>query len=278
MSAPTPFAALHHRAGEPLLLPNAWDHASAALLAEQGFPAVGTTSLGVAAAAGLPDGVAATRAETLRLARRLGRTGRYLLSVDVENGFSDDPGEVGSLAAELADAGAVGINLEDGRADGTLTPAALHAAKIAAVRSAAPGLFVNARTDTHWLAVPDAGRETDRRLAAYRQAGADGVFVPGLADPAAIAELCATLDVPLNILYSPTGPTVPDLAALGVSRVSLGSLLYRTALAAATATAVAIRAGAPAPDPGTGTPGYAAVQALHHDRPGPVPPAGPPPR
>ncbi|WP_327678727.1 isocitrate lyase/PEP mutase family protein [Kitasatospora sp. NBC_00458] len=268
-SAPTPFAALHRRAGEPLLLPNAWDHASAALLAEQGFPAIGTTSLGVAAAAGLPDGAAATRTETLRLARRLGRTGRYLLSVDVENGFSDDPEEVAALAVELAGAGAVGINLEDGRADDTLAPAALHAAKIAAVKAAAPGLFVNARTDTHWLAVPDPGPETGRRLAAYQEAGADGVFVPGLTDPSAIEELCATLDVPLNILYSPAGPTVPHLADLGVSRVSLGSLLYRTALAAAVAGATAIRAGAPAPSPGAEVPGYAAVQAFHHDRPGP---------
>lgn len=116
------FKALHHDPDGPLLLPNAWDHASAAALAGQGFAAIGTTSLGVAAAAGLPDGHAATREETLRLARRLGG-GAFLLSVDGEGGFSDDPAEVAGLARELARAGAVGINLEDGRADGTLTPA-----------------------------------------------------------------------------------------------------------------------------------------------------------
>ncbi|WP_405020678.1 cytochrome P450 [Kitasatospora sp. NBC_00070] len=238
---PSAFAALH-RAGAPLLLPNAWDHASAALFAAQGFPAIGTTSLGVAAASGLPDGAGATRAETLRLTRRLGG-GAFLLSVDVEGGFSEDPDEVAELARELAAAGAVGINLEDGRADGTLAPVGLHAAKIAAVRAAVPGLFVNARTDTHWLGGRQA--ETALRLDAYQQAGADGVFVPGLTDPAEIAAVLARLDVPLNVLHSPTGPTLPQLADLGVSRVSLGSLLYRAALGAALGALEDIRSGRP---------------------------------
>ncbi|GAB2945375.1 isocitrate lyase/phosphoenolpyruvate mutase family protein [Micromonospora polyrhachis] len=251
----TTFAALHHT-GTPLLLPNAWDHASATALAQQGFPAIGTTSLGVAAAAGLTDGTAATRDETLRLAQRLGN-GPYLLSVDAEAGFSNDPDEVGEFARDLAAAGAAGINLEDGRDDGTLTPVAEHAAKIAAVKAAAPDLFVNARTDTYWL----GGRETEtpRRLDAYRQAGADGVFVPGLSNPAGITALTKMLDIPLNILYSPSGPTVTQLGEIGVARVSLGSLLFRTALAAAVATAVDIQAGRPV----TGkAPTYAEVRDL----------------
>jgi 2-methylisocitrate lyase-like PEP mutase family enzyme len=251
----TPFAALHHP-GTPLLLPNAWDHASAAALAAQGFPAIGTTSLGVAATAGLPDGAAATRAETLLLTRRLG-AGPYLLSVDAEAGFSDDPEEVGRFAAELASAGAVGVNLEDSRGDGTLVPAAVHAAKIAAVKAAAPDLFVNARTDTHWLGGREA--ETVARLDAYRQAGADGVFVPGLSDLAGIAALVKAVDAPLNILYSPAGPTLAQLGDAGVARVSLGSLLFRVALGAALDAAVAVRAGHPV----TATPpAYADVQRL----------------
>jgi 2-methylisocitrate lyase-like PEP mutase family enzyme len=236
----TSFAALHHT-GTPLLLPNAWDHASAAALARLGFPAIGTTSLGVAAAAGLRDGMAATKGETLLLARRL-RKGPFLLSVDAEGGFSDDPTEVAELARELATAGAVGMNLEDGRHDGTLTPVDVHAAKIAAVKAAVPDLFVNARTDTYWLG---GGGDTSRRLDAYRQAGADGVFVPGLSDPTGIAALVKTLDVPLNILYSPSGPTVDQLGELGVARVSLGSLLFRVALSAAMGAATDIRAGRP---------------------------------
>jgi len=257
------FAALHH-ADAPLLLPNAWDHASAAALAAQGFVAIGTTSLGVAAGAGLADGSAATRDASLALALALG-SGPFLLSVDAEGGFSDDPAEVAEAARELAAVGVAGINLEDGRGDGTLAPAELHAAKIAAVKAAVPGLFVNARTDTHWLArsAPSSGdgsgRETIRRLDVYQQAGADGVFVPGLSDPARIEALVTALDVPLNILYSPTGPTVPALADLGVRRVSLGSLLYRRALGAALETAALIRAGLPVEG---AAPTYDEVQAL----------------
>jgi 2-methylisocitrate lyase-like PEP mutase family enzyme len=131
----------------------------------------------------------------------------------------------------LAAAGAVGINLEDGRADGSLSPVGLHAAKIAAVKAAVPDLFVNARTDTHWLGGHE--EETAGRLAAYRSAGADGVFVPGLSDPARIAALVRTCELPLNVLHTPTGPTVAELGALGVRRVSLGSLLFRCALGAA---------------------------------------------
>ncbi len=251
-----PFTALHHT-GTPLLLPNAWDHSSAAALAEVGFPAIGTTSLGVAAAAGLPDGTAATRAETLLLARRLG-SGPYLLSVDAEAGFSDDPEQVAELAHELAAAGAVGINLEDGRPDGTLTPTDLHAAKIEAVKAAVPDLFINARTDTYWLGGREA--ETVRRLDAYRQAGADGVFVPGLRDLTAITALVDRLDdAPLNILYTPAGPTLAELGDAGVARVSLGSLLFRVALGAAVDAAVDIRTGRPV----TGrVPTYDEVQSL----------------
>ncbi|MFI1568557.1 isocitrate lyase/phosphoenolpyruvate mutase family protein [Streptomyces sp. NPDC020490] len=244
----TAFADLHH-ADERLLLPNAWDHASATALAAQGFPAVATTSLGVAAAAGLPDGASATGDETLRLALVLGSE-PFLLSVDAEGGFSDDPDEVGEFARQLAVVGAVGVNLEDG-----LGPVRRHAAKIAAVKAAAPGLFVNARTDTHWLGEGDA-EDTLRRLDAYQEAGADGVFVPGLTDPRRIAALVSHLDVPLNVLYSPDGPALPHLADLGVRRVSLGSLLYRRALGAALEAVADIRAGR---TPRGRTPAYADV-------------------
>lgn len=160
------FRALHHT-GRPLLLPNAWDHASAAALAARGHPAIGTTSLGVAAAAGRPDGTAATAQETLALARRLANL-PVLLSVDIEAGFSDDPAAVAGYVAELAGLGVVGINLEDGRADGTLTEPECVAAKVAAVKAAVPDLFVNARTDTWWLGVDDPLPQTLARAHAYR--------------------------------------------------------------------------------------------------------------
>ncbi|MFJ5896717.1 isocitrate lyase/phosphoenolpyruvate mutase family protein [Streptomyces sp. NPDC093064] len=247
----TAFADLH-RADEPLLLPNAWDAASALLLAARGFPAIGTTSLGVAASAGLPDGAAATRELTLRLALLLGSQ-PFLLSVDAEGGFSEDPDEVAEFARQLWEAGARGVNLEDG-----LGPPDRHAAKIAAVKSAVPGLFVNARTDTYWLDDGDVTR-TLRRLDVYQQAGADAVFVPGLTEPEAIAALVKHLDAPLNILYSPAGPAVPHLADLGVRRISLGSLLYRRALGAAVEAMAAVAEGHA---PEGAAPSYAEVQAL----------------
>ncbi|MCX3061228.1 isocitrate lyase/phosphoenolpyruvate mutase family protein [Streptomyces beihaiensis] len=173
--------------------------------------------------------------------------------------------EVADLARKLYDTGAAGINLEDGLPDGRLTPVGLHAAKIAAVKAAVPELFVNARTDTHWLGRQED--ETPARLAVYEQAGADGVFVPGLSDPDTIADLVGTLVVPLNILYTPDGPSLAELAALGVRRVSLGSLLYRRALAAAVDAATAIRDTRPTD---LTCLSYAQVQATaHRDAPGP---------
>ncbi|MFC4020128.1 isocitrate lyase/phosphoenolpyruvate mutase family protein [Micromonospora sp. GCM10011542] len=252
------FHALHH-AGRPLLLPNAWDHASAAALAARGHPAIGTTSLGVAAAAGRPDGAAATGAQTLALARRLARL-PVLLTVDVEAGFSADPAVVADYVAELAGVGVVGINLEDGRADGTLADPEDTAEKIAAVKAAVPELFVNARTDTWWLKVTDPLPRTLARSRAYRAAGADGIFVPGIADPATLRLLAERIDAPLNALYQPGGPGLEELGRAGVARVSTGSLLFRAALAAAVDTAEAVRAGGVAASPAL--PSYAEVQGL----------------
>ncbi|MEU1589840.1 isocitrate lyase/phosphoenolpyruvate mutase family protein [Micromonospora sp. NPDC005710] len=254
-------AAFHalHRAGHPLLLPNAWDHASAAALAARGHPAIGTTSLGVAATAGLPDGVAATAVETLALARRLARL-PVLLTVDVEGGFSDDPAEVAGYVAELAGLGVVGINLEDGRADGTLVDTEVTAAKVAAVKAGVPEVFINARTDTWWLGVDDPLPRTLARAHAYRLAGADGIFVPGTVDLAVLRVLTERIDAPVNALYQPGGPGLTELGRAGVARVSTGSLLFRAALGAALTAADAVRLGGSAAP--TRLPSYAEVQAL----------------
>lgn len=244
------FAELH-RTGKPLLLPNAWDYASAAVLVAEGFAAIGTTSLGVAAAAGLPDGSGATKDETVALARRLTRLPCYV-TVDIEGGFSDDPGEVAALGAELASLGLAGVNIEDGRDGGRLAEPAHQQRLIAALKDAAPGLFVNARTDTHWLGT---GEDPVARVRAYRDAGADGVFVPGLTDETTIAAVVAAVDVPVNVL---AGPPLRRLAELGVRRVSCGSLLFRAALEAVVRTVDTVAAdGAISP-----VPSYADVQAL----------------
>ncbi|MEV6899882.1 isocitrate lyase/phosphoenolpyruvate mutase family protein [Amycolatopsis sp. NPDC051372] len=251
----TSFAALHVP-GKPLLLPNVWEFGFAAALAAAGHPAVGTTSLGVSAAAGLADGAPASRAATVALTRALAPLD-VLVSVDVADGFSADPAEVADLVAELAEAGAVGVNLEDGRADGTLAPVEVQSALIAAVRSASP-VFLNARTDTHWLGSGPVSAAI-ARARAYRDAGADGVFVPGLADPGEVAEVVAAVDVPLNVLFLPGRVTLAGLAELGVARVSLGSTPYRVALAAALATVDAARDGTSLPLP---PPSYAEVADL----------------
>lgn len=233
------FAALH-RPGSPFLLPNAWDVSSALLLADAGFPAVGTTSLGVTAAAGEIDGAGTGRDATVAMARAILPRLAVPVTIDLEGGYSDDPGAVADLAAELADLGAAGINLEDGR-DGGLRTVAAHAAIIRAVVAAAPGLFVNARTDVFWLqAGPSTGRlgAATARLLAYQDAGASGLFAPALTELADIAALTRRIELPLNVLWQPD-TTVAEFGSVGVARVSTGSALYRRALAAAVAAAVA---------------------------------------
>jgi 2-methylisocitrate lyase-like PEP mutase family enzyme len=254
------FAALH-RPGAPLFLPNAWDYASAVVLAKAGYVAIGTTSLGIAAAAGKPDAAGVTREETLAVTRLLSSL-PLLLTVDIESGFSDDPDEVAALAQQVSDAGAVGVNLEDGRPDATLTTGALHCAKITAIKTRTPDLFVNARTDAFWLAdehaPPPLGQALER-ASAYCAAGADGIFVPGAGDIATVATLSAQIDAPLNILYMPGRHTFRSLAEANVARVSTGSLLFRAALQAVVQTAHAAWTDAVADDPDR--PGYAQIRA-----------------
>jgi 2-methylisocitrate lyase-like PEP mutase family enzyme len=251
------FRALHH-AAEPLLLPNAWDYASAAALVDAGFAAIATTSLGVAAAAGKPDASGATLPENLSLVRAAARL-PCLLSVDIEAGFGADPAGIAAVAEQLAEAGAVGVNIEDGRPDGSLADPSLQADTIHAVKSRVPGLFVNARTDAYWLKVDRPLPETLSRTAAFARAGADGVFVPGITGDDDISSLIAHATVPVNVLFIAGRHTLPGLAALGVHRVSLGSLLFRAALHATVRTARAIAAGRPI---ATGLPTYGDVVSL----------------
>lgn len=233
------FRALHD---DFLLLPNAWDAASASALARAGFTAVGTTSLGVAAGAGLRDGLGVSRAETVALAARLAGL-PVPVTVDVEGGFGDDAGAVRDLGRELAALGIAGVNIEDGRDNRGLVDAAHQARLVTAIGES--GLFVNARTDTHWL---DTERDsTLDRVRAYVDAGADGVFVPGMVADHEIQALVAAMPVPVNLVFQPGRLSIDTVRALGVRRVSTGSLLFRAALAAALETAGAVRDGVPLP-------------------------------
>jgi len=251
------FRALHHGA-RPLLLPNAWDHATALALAAEGYAAVGTTSLGVAAAAGKADAEAATRAETVALAGVAARL-PCPLTVDVEGGFGGGREDIAMLCAELAGLGAAGVNLEDGRTDGRLVDPRFQADAVAAIKARVPDLFVNARTDAYWLGIEDPLRTALDRASAYTEAGADGVFVPGIATDADISTAVDNVPVPLNVLFLPAHHTLAGLASLRVARVSLGSLLYRAALHAAVATARAVADGTPV---AADLPSYGEVQGL----------------
>ncbi|MCU4187015.1 isocitrate lyase/phosphoenolpyruvate mutase family protein [Acidiferrimicrobium sp. IK] len=238
-----------HRGDTPLILPNAWDFASGAAFADAGFLAVGTTSLGVAAANGLPDAAGATLTQTLDLASRLVKLD-VPITVDLEAGFGQDPSE---LSAQLWELGVAGVNIEDGRSDHLCEPVE-QARFLRAFKDGAPGLFLNARIDTYWLGImTDSTLERAKR---YEQAGADGVFVPGLTDDRAISATANGVDVPLNVLAQ---PDAGRLAALGVRRISTGSLLYRSALGAAVQVAASLRDGRPL-DPQA--PSYEAVQTL----------------
>jgi 2-methylisocitrate lyase-like PEP mutase family enzyme len=250
----TEFADLH--AGpRPLVLPNAWDVPTALAFAAAGYRAVGTTSLGVSASHGVPDGGQATREWNLALARSLARL-PVLLSIDSEDGYSDDPAEVAAYVAELTALGIVGINLEDSTA-GLLVEPDAFAAKAAAVKRTAPDLFLNARVDTYWFHQDDTLEKTLARATAYLEAGADGIFVPGVSDPDLIRAITGALPAPVNVLPV-SGLSVSDLAALGVRRVSSGSLPYRAALTAAVEAAGAVRDGAALP----ASVSYADLQAM----------------
>ncbi|MDX8034538.1 isocitrate lyase/phosphoenolpyruvate mutase family protein [Lentzea sp. BCCO 10_0856] len=240
------FRALHHQT-EPLVLPNAWDHTSAAALHAAGFPAIGTTSLGVAAAHGIPDGMGQAGAQAIALARLLADL-PCPVTADLESGFGATPEE---LAETVAGLGVAGINLEDGRPHGLAAPEE-QAKLIEAVKRRAPGVFVNARVDTHWQGT--AIDETRDRAKRYVDAGADGIFVPGVTEPHDIEKLAGL--APLNVLAQQRTPK--ELGDLGVKRISTGSLLFRAALRHTVATARAVRDGQPAGAAFS----YAEVQAL----------------
>ncbi|HMA48245.1 MAG TPA: isocitrate lyase/phosphoenolpyruvate mutase family protein [Magnetospirillaceae bacterium] len=218
------FRQLHH-ADKPLLLANAWDAGSARLIESLGASAVATTSAGIDWALGYPDGNLLPIARLAEMTASITRLIRIPLSVDFEAGYSDDPAEVAENIKPILDAGAVGINIEDGG-----QPPALLAAKIERVKgvAAAKGidLFVNARTDVYLRGlVPEPRRiaESLARGKTYREAGADGLFVPGLIANEGIEAVVKGADLPVNLLAWPGLAGAEELGALGVKRISAGS-------------------------------------------------------
>jgi 2-methylisocitrate lyase-like PEP mutase family enzyme len=228
-----------HRGPGVLVLPNAWDVASARIFEGAGFPAIATTSAGIAYSLGYPDGQRIPREEMLARIGRIARAVNVPMTADVESGYGPTPEDAARTARELIQTGAVGMNLEDstGRADQPLCSLELAVEKIQAVRQAALDLHapivVNARTDVYLLGGgnPEADfTEAVRRLLAFREAGADSVFAPGLKDAETIGKLVKAVECPLNILAGPGSPTIGELKELGVARVSVGSGPMRATL------------------------------------------------
>jgi 2-methylisocitrate lyase-like PEP mutase family enzyme len=234
------FHDLHHQ-GVPFVLPNAWDVPSALAYLADGFTAIGTTSFGVSASRGHPDGGRATRDGNIALAAALA-TLRCYVSVDIEDGYSDDPQAVADYAAQLP---IDGLNIEDST-DGRLIDPALAAAKVAAIKQRDPEVFINARVDTYWLGQEANLASTIERALRYVDAGADGIFVPLANDRDELAEIIRNVPRPLNTLPV-SGITLAELAQLGVARVSTGSVAYSAGLYAAAAAARAVRDGQPLP-------------------------------
>lgn len=242
------FGALHHT-GEILILPNAWDAASAAVMADASAKAVATSSAAVAWSHGYPDGDALPLPLLLATIEAVARVVSVPVTADIEGGYTDDLGQLSETVKAVIGAGAVGINLEDGRRDPDL-----HARKIGAARKAADAagvaLFINARTDVYLQGLAEghaAYVETTERAERYRNAGASGVFVPGPSDPDLIGRLADEIKLPLNIMLLPGLAKAAQLQALGVRRVSSATAPFRAAYATvAKATAAFLADGDPA--------------------------------
>jgi 2-methylisocitrate lyase-like PEP mutase family enzyme len=220
-----------HRGSRILVLPNAWDGGSARVFEQAGFPALGTTSAGIAISLGYPDGERISRDDMIAAVARITRVVDIPVSADLEMGYGVTAAEVADTARAAMAAGAVGLNVEDGRPDGgRVIEIEEHTERVRAIRAAADGagvpFVINARVDVYLLNIGDATwrfEETVRRAHAYRDAGADCIFVPLVNDAATIGRLARSIDAPLNVLAVAGTPPAAELQALGVARVSVGS-------------------------------------------------------
>ena len=217
------FRRLHH-GKRILVLPNAWDAASARIFEEAGFPAMATTSGGIAFSLGCPDGEQVPFKDMAAAVRRIACAVRVPVSADIEAGH----GNVARTVQAIVRAGAVGINLEDAR-DGRLYDLPEQVDRIRQARKAGGRIVINARVDG-FLSGQLSFEETVDRCRAYRNAGADCVFVLGARDARTLRALVLTVGGPLNVIAGPGVPTVPKLQALGVARVSIGSGTMRSTM------------------------------------------------
>ena len=228
------FRALHAQDGL-FVMPNPWDAGSARLLASSGFEALATTSAGLAWSLGKLD-QRVSRDELVAHVAALSAATDLPLNVDSERCYPDDPGGVAETVALLADAGAAGCSIEDydpvaGAMDDVETAAVRVSEAAAACRAPAEPMVLTARAENHIRGVDDLD-DTIARLLAYREAGADVVYAPGLVDLGRIAAVVEAVRIPVNVLALPGGPSIRELEQVGVRRVSTGSLLASAAYGA----------------------------------------------
>ena len=254
---------LHHQP-QPLVFVNAWDAASARIVAELGFPAVATTSAGIAFAEGFPDGQAIPRERMLAHVAKIAGIVDLPVTADLEGGYGPTVSDAVATLRGAVEAGAVGMNFEDSTThDAPLLPIDAQTARIRAMRAAAKELglpfVINARVDVFRVADNEDAQctETIARARAYLDAGADCIFVPFIAEERLIGRLAAAIPGPMNVLAGATTPDVATLTRLGVRRISLGSAPASHLLAAFRRAALEVR--------DAGTYGFAADRISHAD-------------
>lgn len=240
---------LHH-GPRILVLPNAWDVASARIFEDAGFPAIATSSAAVANSLGYPDGQRISRDEMLEVVARIVRAVSVPVTADMEAGYGKTPEDLAKTAVAIVESGAVGCNIEDCPAEGSreLFPVALQQQKLRAMLEAAEKrglhLVINARTDIFLEGIGEPSTRAERtieRLNAYRDAGAESLFAPGVKDPDIIAKIARGVRGPLNILATAGTPPAHELEKLGVARISVGSGPMRACMGLAQRIAKQIR-------------------------------------
>jgi len=230
-----------HEFGKILILPNAWDAVSAKIFETEGFKAIGTTSAGISASLGYPDGQRMSLLENIEVVKRIVNNSSLPVSVDIEAGYSENIEGVVESAKAALDAGAVGINIEDstGIDSNPFFDISIQCKKISKIRKLADNknidLFINARTDIFLFAHVDYHTKIDltiERAKAYKNAGADCIFVPDMGDlkSKTISLLVSAIKAPLNIIAGANTPSLSELHEMGVARVSLGPKPMRAML------------------------------------------------
>ncbi len=230
-----------HKKGNPIVFVNVWDAGSAKTVANMGAKAIATASWAVAASHGFEDGENIPFDIVLANAQRICAAVEVPVTIDLESGYGNTAVEVGNSVARIMEIGAIGCNIEDSYPkNGTLRPVQEAKERIAAIRERADKIglnfFINARTDIFFqkegeFTQTQAIDETIKRAAAFKEAGASGIFIPGVSDIGAIKELAAQIELPINIFVAELPNGAKEFAYIGVARISMGPNPYRKAIA-----------------------------------------------